>query len=280
MNATQFEFELITETFAHGAYQTQNFNRPELRAPPVKGMLRWWHEALGFSKRDALAIFGSVANKKEQTQNQASAVSIRVSPLGSPRISKADFMPHKGSRGGTKSALLPGSRYQLVLSPRRGGLDSELESQLLRATRAWLLFGAIGQRSNRAAGSIQWSACPADEEAFELEGAKVLGNANIRFAFLPASLGGSAHTARELSGDFLEDSAFHGSMAPFGSARPRKPSPLKLKCLRFGDELCLLAIWDRRNESEQELKSGISTLVNSGKEIGRLLENALPRLTA
>ena len=274
MEATHFDFELITETFAHGAYQTQNFNRPELRAPSVKGMIRWWHDALGFSENDARSIFGSVG-----TINQASPVSIRVTPVAPPQSAPCEFMPHKGHRGGSKSAILPGSCYRLILSPRRGGLAPELERQLLLATKAWLLLGAIGQRSNRAAGSIQWSDCPPDLKTFEVEASKILDNANVRFAFLATNLNGDSTLARSISGDFLKEEAFPGT-APFGSARPRKPSPLKLKCVRFDNELHLLAIWDRREESTQNLQSGVSTLIDSGKELGRLLEAALPRLTA
>ena len=59
MQTQEYTIEIISETFAHGAYQTQNFNIPELRPPSVKGLIRWWHQALGYSARDAEAIFGN-----------------------------------------------------------------------------------------------------------------------------------------------------------------------------------------------------------------------------
>jgi hypothetical protein len=35
METLTYTFRLLTDNFSHGAYQTQNFNRPELRAPSV-----------------------------------------------------------------------------------------------------------------------------------------------------------------------------------------------------------------------------------------------------
>ena len=280
-------FELLSDTFSHGAYQTQDFNRPELRSPSVKGMIRWWHEALGHPINDSRSIFGSISNRRENTTNLASPVSIRVSLENEEVSQRTEFMPHKGNRGGHKQAIRPGTRYQLQITPRRGGLNESLESQLKRAVKAWLLLGAIGQRSNRAAGSILWDQTPASQADFEKTASDILGDCKISFAILDQAFTNNIE-ARSVAGDFLAEGAFQGT-APFGSAGgfdrstnrriERKPSPLKLKCLKIDDEIRLMAVWDHRKESERNLENGINQLVQKEKTIGHLLQSALPKLT-
>ena len=108
---------------------------------------------------------------------------------------------------------------------------------------------------------------------------QLMERSSIRFALLDVDLDNDPFVARKIAGDFLHADAF-GGRAPFGSAYPRKPSPLKLKCVMLDDSLRLLAIWDRRNESPASLESGVTTLAQANKEIGRLLQAALPRLTS
>lgn len=280
MDSLTYRFSVLSETFAHGAYQTQNFNHPELRAPSVKGMIRWWHEALGFTPNDARTIFGQVSDRRNGIEgNSASRVAIRVRPGAETQTGRADFMPHKGHRGGSKSAIRPGSAFELTLISRREQLPSALGEQLQRATKAWLLLGAIGQRGNRAAGSVQWDQTPQSRKEFEIVTSQVLGNAQVRFAVLGENFQNREAEARHVAGDFLAAEAFRGE-SPFGSARPRKPSPLKLKCVELDGALRLLAVWDRRGESPDSLKRGVQTLVNANKRIGQLLEDVLPQLTA
>lgn len=280
MDTLSYNFSLLSDTFAHGAYQTQNFNRPELRAPSVKGMIRWWHEALGFSKADARKIFGQVSDRRNGIEgNFASLVTIRVSAVAPVRTEKADFMPHKGAHGGSKTAIQAGMNYVLVLTQRREGLPPALWDQLRSATEAWLLLGAIGQRSNRAAGSILWDQAPRNRKDFEIKASEALGNAKISFAVLGKDFDRNERDARRIAGDFLKDDAFNGA-APFGSARPRKPSPLKLKCVELDGAIRLLAMWDSRFDSRESLKMGVRVMVTSNKEIGRLLEEVLPILTS
>jgi CRISPR type III-B/RAMP module RAMP protein Cmr1 len=273
MDPLIYSFSLLSETFAHGAYQTMNFNRPELRAPSVKGMIRWWHGALDLSKQEADILFGQAVGT-----TMASRVSVRIHPTQEVREQVHQFMPHKGQQGGSKTGINPGASYQLALTNRREPLPTHLAAQLKRSTEAWLLLGAVGQRSNRAAGSILWNEAPATQKEFEIKAGELVGNSKISFAVLSPKFD-NTHEARKIAGDFLKDEAFGGA-APFGSARPRKPSPLKLKCVLLDDAIRLLAVWDHRTESSNNLTRGVQTLVRSNKEIGRMLEEALPKLTA
>lgn len=272
MESLTYSFSLLSDTFAHGAYQTMNFNRPELRAPSVKGMIRWWHKALGNSEDHAQRIFGGI------NPTLAASVSIRVQPVTKPETSASSFMPHKGQGGGAKTAIQPGTAYQLLLTQRREPLSENLWRELRRACESWLLLGAIGQRSNRAAGSILWDDSPTTQKEFEIKSAELLDATKISFAILSRKFERN-RDARAIAGDFLSDQAF-GGLAPFGSANPRKPSPLKLKCVQLDGGVRLLALWDRRNESQHNLTRGVQTLVRSNKHIGQLLEEVLPKLTA
>lgn len=273
MESLTYSFSLLSDTFAHGAYQTMNFNRPELRAPSVKGMIRWWHEALGLPKQNADILFGQAIGT-----TMASRVMVRVHPTSEVRQQNSEFMPHKGQRGGSKTAILPGATYELTFTQRREELSSDLADQLRRAAECWLLLGAIGQRSNRGAGSVFWDQAPSSQKDFEIRAADLLGSSKISFAILDPRFENNRQ-ARAIAGDFLQAEAFAGS-APFGSARPRKPSPLKLKCIELDGFIRLLAVWDHRTESPANLTRAVHTLIGSNKEIGRILEAALPRLTA
>lgn len=274
METLTYTFRLLSDTFSHGAYQTQNFNRPELRAPSVKGMIRWWHKALGYSEANAGKLFGQAIG-----ETLAASVAVRVRPLAPPITANAAFMPHKGGQGGNKTAIIPNARYELTVVPRRSGPDATLEAELRKAIESWLLLGAIGQRSNRAAGSVQWDEAPTSVSDFELIASQLIDRSSIRFALLDVDLDNDPFFARKIAGDFLHADAF-GGRAPFGRAFPdRKPSPLKLKCVFLDDALRLLAIWDHRGENPASLESGVATLAQANKEIGRLLQAALPRLT-
>lgn len=281
MEPTTYQFELLSDTFAHGAYQTQDFNRPELRAPSVKGMIRWWHEALGHSKADTSLIFGTVKGG-----NKASPVTFRIEPIKSPNLTETPFLPHKSRK--PKFALTPGTFFRLSVMPRREGLSRISEDQLKQATEAWLLLGSIGQRSNRAAGSILWDQCPSTQKEFEITASELTSGSKISFAVLDRVFADDIE-AREIAGDFLSEQAFQGT-APFGSAGgfdratnqkiERKPSPLKLKCVEFERQIKLLALWDHRKESPRNLENGIQKLRQANKEIGELLHSALPQLTS
>lgn len=279
MDALSYNFSLLSDTFAHGAYQTQNFNRPELRAPSVKGMIRWWHKALGYSEADAQKLFGGIAPA------QAALVSVRIQPINEPVIQRAEFIPHKGNAGRTKAAISPNSRYRLLLTPRRAGLDETLSSQLSNATKAWLLLGSIGQRSNRAAGSVYWDECPKISKDFEMEVSVLLVKSNVRFAILSQDFGSDSVAARNLAGRFPNTRDFNVAGSVFGSIKPqRKSSPLKLKMIKVDQSMKLLAIWAPENQFEDtpaNLTKGIDLMLNiQGKqELAGLIKDVLPRLT-
>jgi CRISPR type III-B/RAMP module RAMP protein Cmr1 len=280
MDPLSYHFSLLSDTFAHGAYQTQNFNRPELRAPSVKGMIRWWHKALRFQENDAGVLFGQAIG-----ETRAARVSIRVSPVQPVHTDRADFMPHKGVNGGTKIAIQPGSSYRLLITQRREPLSPILWDQLIRSTKAWLLLGGIGQRSNRGAGS-PWpsSDAPQTPEQYLDTCRRLLVNTPVRVALLGYS---SEHQCdlRDLAGRFPNTRDFNIAGRVFGSAVPRKPSPLKLRAVYLNGSHHLAAIWAPSNVGEdtaRNLQAGIDAMIriDGKRELGLLLKDALATLAS
>src|ERR1043166_7335138 len=50
------DIQLLTPCFCRGAYRDQ----PEIRAPSIRGMVRWWFRALGGTPDQEKALFGGV----------------------------------------------------------------------------------------------------------------------------------------------------------------------------------------------------------------------------
>lgn len=278
MPAIERSFSLLTAGFPHGAYQSQDNNLPELRATNVRGQIRWWYDAL-FGESPHNEIFGYVASKKKQVKdNCAGKISIRIKASPANAVPESvSFIPHKGQQGGNKKAYSPGASFQLSIHARREGLSQTEEKNLNRAVDAWLLCGGIGQRSNRAAGSV-WpvSNAPQTMEDLTMRCRRLLQHTRFTCAVLP-KLFEDEFELRHLAGDFLSDTAFLSCRAPFGSARPRKPSNLKLKAVALERHLRLLAVWDGRYQSSSDLLQGITKLAGS-KEIGHQLQAVAEQL--
>jgi CRISPR type III-B/RAMP module RAMP protein Cmr1 len=290
MESLNYTFSLLTDTFAHGAYQTMNFNRPELRAPSIKGMIRWWHEALGHSSADARTIFGHVSDRRNGIEgNNASRVMFRVQAVTNKLAQSVEFMPHKGQRGGSKSAILPEASFSLRLIQRREQLPSALWQQVQQATNAWMLMGGIGQKSNRSAGS-PWPEieAPKTPQEYLITCRKLLEGSKIRVALLDFS-DPNPKTLRNLCGRFPNTRDYEipgfvfGTAGDFKKRIDRKPSPLKLRAVYLDNSLHLAVVWaplQQHQDTIQNLKSGIEIMlqIEEKKKLALLLREILPSL--
>lgn len=281
-------FSFLTAAFPHGAYQSQGFNQPDLRAPSIKGQLRWWYDALFEQKAAEDQLFGGLKNSRpgENQGPEGSRVIVRVRPVAVPPIKPADFMPHKGHDGGMKQAICPGARYELVLQPRREGVTGHQEQCLQRVADSWLLLGAIGQRANRGAGSVWPEGAPSAADAYMARVQRLLQGTRLRCALLDAGFSGEREL-RYTAGDFIDGPVVQDGRGsfdevtvpwwPFGAAEARKPSPLKLRAVMLDGQLRLVALWDGRHHAADNLRQGVEQLAKE-KEIGRLLESVLAKL--
>ena len=272
------EFTFLTAAFPHGAYQSPGANQPDLRAPSVKGQLRWWYDALFNNKAAEDLLFGGLANTIQggKPGPESSRVIVRVQEMNGVHVAKTQFMPHKGLGGGEKNSINPGTRYRVSLVPRRVGVSPEEYPRIERIFDAWLLIGAIGQRANRGAGSMVGSDAPKTAADYEVQTRQLLKDTKLRAAVLGKTYE-SEKSLRCDAGDFLAAEAF-GNLTPFGSAFPRKPSQLKLRAAYLDGGLRLVALWDGRHQADSTLRQSIQTLSNHPKVIGQLLEEVADRL--
>jgi len=277
MEKIERDFTLLTACFAHGAYQSQDINRPELRPASVKGQVRWWYDKLNppsyvAKTRASDPLFGRVGK-----DSQAGRVSIRLVERDVGSIEKTDFMPHKGRKGGAKNAIPAGSSYTLHISERREGLTEGQEASLKDAVDAWLLLGGIGQRSNRAAGSVWPDDAPQTAVDFILKAGKLSEGGHCSPVLLPAlDPGLNEREIRHICGDFLASTAFSSCQEPFGRIKPkRKPSNLKLKAVKLDGELGIVAVWDKQEQATSNLIEGIKILKNHSnpRRIADLLDS-------
>lgn len=291
-------FSFLTAGFPHGAYQSQGFNQPDLRGPSVKGQLRWWFDALhgtGEARCNGSEdkIFGGlkIPHPGSKPGPEASRIAIRIIPLsGEITPLETHILPHKPDPAdrGPKKAIPPGTRFIVSLLPRREALSDREQQQLERVLDAWLLLGAVGQRANRAAGSLWPEGAPASAEEYIERAAELLKGSKLRCAVLPGAFGTDEQKVRQAAGDILDGpvvSVQRGSWSakvvepwwPFGAANDRKPSPLKLRAALLGQELRLVAIWDARYQPDKDLRRGVERLAQH-KELGRMLSQVLGQL--
>jgi CRISPR-associated protein Cmr1 len=168
------DFEILTPMFLGGADQ----NKAELRAPSIKGALRFWYRALDprFFEREP-TIFGAGGEGAGQS---LLVVRCREVEGAGDQKSFAGYNPDQFTQGrGTKAtkgliylgypfnmgknterrAINPGTRFSVSVSCHRAWKGAPEDAQLpLRSALAslWALghLGALGSRSRRGFGAL------------------------------------------------------------------------------------------------------------------------------
>ena len=146
MQTITFTCETITPMFLNGADGTT----PELRAPSIKGALRfWWRAMNGHLTMEALKENESKLFGSPDEQFGRSKVIIQVkqqpfSPIQSPLVPHKDFMKAK--------AIPKNTRFEVVIRLTNNcGITQEQAKNLFILTA---LFGGFGKRSRRGMGSV------------------------------------------------------------------------------------------------------------------------------
>lgn len=185
MNHLDFESEVLTPLFLGGA---ETRVRPELRAPSVRGAMRYWYRAIAggsiliaSDNDEYLKRLRDLEGEVFGTTEKASAVIIRIrtdQPSGietfhkdrAIRTPEGDFLPTgkdyllwsmaASGRPGTpryqpdREYIRPGTQFVIRLESR----TPKHEDALTKAVAAlWLLanLGGLGSRANRGAGSLE-----------------------------------------------------------------------------------------------------------------------------
>lgn len=220
MFRTEIVVKSLSPCFCAGADQ----NRPEIRAPSIRGHLRRWHGLL-YGEEEMKSVWGSVGKR-----GGSSKVQLRVEVLSGDE-KQGVLLPHKHQGGGSRMAL-ESARFAVSLASRnRKALETAG-----KVLEVWSLLGALGTRANRAAGSI-W---PDESAPVSSDGLRSrLQEAGLKKCDIRVS-------AEYDRVDVLRTSASNTLSIPhlFGSASKteRKPSPLKIKMVEFSDGVHLL-LW-------------------------------------
>lgn len=130
-----YNIEILTDCFCK-----IGDGKPEIRGTSIRGMIREWTRLLGGNPDNVWGGKGGNAGK----------VGIAISNVNSEK-SDSFLMPHKG--GNKPSAIEAGATFELVLS-RLVGCTDQMWYEAKKNVENWLLLGCLGQRANRAAGSV------------------------------------------------------------------------------------------------------------------------------
>lgn len=162
METITFTCETITPMFMAGADGTT----PELRAPSIKGALRFWWRALNAHldlenlKKKESEIFGGSGKTVLRSQ-----ILLRIAPVNNLSVDKKELVPHKPFM--TQMALLPGNVFEVQLS-----LISTKREYKLSVDQAKALFqltcylGGLGKRVRRGMGSVHIIAIDGKKDDF------------------------------------------------------------------------------------------------------------------
>jgi len=158
----ELELYALTPIYKGGSTTEQVDEGRPFRVPSIRGVLRyWWRATSTLASVEQLrareeAIFGGVHGQRPI----ASAVSVAV------LAQKSTLGPRPGNKsyafGVTGKEPEGEARNRQVHMSVKGRLriewhDNDAGKEVQRALKAWLLFGGIGGRSRRGAGSIWWS---------------------------------------------------------------------------------------------------------------------------
>jgi len=239
----------ITPCFCTGA----NPAKAEVRAPSIRGKLRWWFRILGGTLKEEQEVFGGSDSDGKPI---ASRVVIRSVLIGEAPAWKPPELPgmvnrkphplsyllyfakasSEQKRWNPEGALAPGTEFRLSIGWRRSLPDKRLANLFQLSLEAFLLLGSLGLRSTRGLGAFSCREMPPTEDSLNLVCGKVLKEAPS-FAFqwsnenpdqgtLLKSLGRELQSWRK---DFPAGKPPNSKPSPLGSSSPRQASALYLR---------------------------------------------------
>lgn len=169
MTRQTFTLEFITPCFCAGADPAQ----AEIRAPSIRGQLRWWFRALGGSAAEEAVVFGSTAGDKICSSSLRIAIAdFKKGPSWTPptidQNNASNYTWHFASVSGKPAnagrsalgprwqqngALPPKSSFKLIITQIRP-LQPQLLQKFNLGLDSFLAFGTLGLRSTRGLGAF------------------------------------------------------------------------------------------------------------------------------
>ncbi len=249
MISQSYNLEFLTPCFCAGADQS----RAEVRAPSIRGKLRWWFRVVGGTPAQESEVFGTV--------NQEASSSALIVRVGNVVLSKPWQVPHfssmsntgyllyfaKESAGGARwkpnGAIPEGSTFQLHFVWRRK-VSADCQELFDLALSCFLMLGSLGLRSTRGLGSFECQEKPFNIEEFERLKAAI-HRVCPRFLVELGEFSGSPSQlfdglGAQLRGLRIGHSAGAPRMpkcTPLGSSNPRQTSAVYLRPVRDGGQI-------------------------------------------
>lgn len=154
-----YNLEFITPAFLAGADQ----GKAELRAPSVRGALRWWFRVLGGTKDEEAEVFGGVQGgaRKSKVVVRTEMVKPVHKPFDAPKpLSDLGYLYYfvtvsgdrKGIRIEPNAYFAEGTQFALHVS--ENGLAAELSAKFGPTVECFIRLGALGLRETRGCGAF------------------------------------------------------------------------------------------------------------------------------
>jgi CRISPR-associated protein Cmr1 len=168
MNPLSLEVEVLTPLFLGGAEPN---DRAELRAPALKGALRFWYRTVagdyastegarfGSSRSDTgQSPFAIVLSRKGGLQADQNWPQVCGQPPDSRVQGDIQYFGYtlrtRGRPPNDRRCFAPESRFELRLVARRTHIDQEERQAWLASLWLLVAFGGLGNRSRRGFGSL------------------------------------------------------------------------------------------------------------------------------
>lgn len=217
--------EVVTPILGGGTQPRTVDEVDVIRAPAVRGHLRFWWRALNGHKferpEDLFQAESSLWGHAAEEGGGRSAVAVRVRDVTPAEIDRDDIRLYDSKderktpgayalwparserRGEVKPAqrYKPGTKFRMqIVAPK------EQEAEVRDAVRAWLLFGGYGSRTRRGLGSFRvvenggdWLPASATREAFtELFGRDIFAAPRRGATDVPWLAGASLHVGQPM----------------------------------------------------------------------------------
>lgn len=242
-----YNIELLTPCFCHGE---DSRNNPEIRVASIRGQIREWRRMRNAEVGDrqlssderiensVSQVWGgschtwNARKSKSESTMIASRVALELDWELATHLAKKPLLPHKKSP--QREAVFGKEEFMLKLR-RLVGCTDTLWAEAKRDVQTWLLLGCLGQRANRAAGSVwrrDWRFASIEDFRKQLLSVQIPQNWDVRVCDQAFD---DAEEVRTVASDTVDNVQYFGGINP-----RRKPSPTKMKVVRSGGSFHLL----------------------------------------
>ncbi len=254
MTKQTYTLEFLTPCFCAGAEPAL----AEVRAPSIRGRLRWWFRVLGGSREDEGKVFGETAGDSGSASSlivrvEEGVVAERWQPVQFNQGSNTGYLLYfaKASGDGARwvegGAIPVGAKFELQLLWRRK-LQPQLQALFDLALESFLILGSLGLRSTRGLGCFATEQRPFSRECFDDLRARIQQRAptfQLKFGnFEGAGAEQDLLNAlgRQLRG--LRKICPAGAQSPLGASIPRQASAVYLRPVRTTDGAFKIVVFE------------------------------------